>query len=65
MIAGGILLAAWAVLAVLSGGIDLGDGLAARGATAAMLRNLLTIVTGTFDESHRQPPWVIPRPDAG
>jgi len=35
------------------------------GATAAMLRNLLTIVTGTFDESHRQPPWVIPRPDAG
>jgi len=35
------------------------------GATAAMLRNLLTIVTGTFDESHRQPPWTIPRPDAG
>jgi 8-oxo-dGTP pyrophosphatase MutT (NUDIX family) len=33
------------------------------GATAAMLRNLLTIVTGTFDEAHRQPPWTIPRPD--
>ncbi|MBM3698099.1 MAG: hypothetical protein FJW78_06425, partial [Actinobacteria bacterium] len=37
MVAGGLLLAAWAVLAVLSGGIDLGDGLATRGATAAML----------------------------
>ncbi len=41
MIAGGILLAAWAVLAVLSGGIDLGDGLATRGATAAMLAALV------------------------
>ena len=41
MIAGGLLLAAWAVLAALSGGIDLGDGLATRGATAAMLATLI------------------------
>ena len=27
------------------------------GATAAMLRNLLAIVTGTFDAADRQPPW--------
>ena len=41
MIAGGVLLAAWAVLTALSGGIDLGDGLATRGATGAMLAALL------------------------
>ncbi len=41
MVAGALLLAAWAVLAVLSGGIDLGDGLATRGATAAMLATLV------------------------
>ena len=36
-----MLLAAWTVLTVLSGGIDLGDGLATRGATAAMLATLV------------------------
>jgi O-antigen ligase len=36
-----VLLAAWTVLTVLSGGIDLGDGLATRGATAAMLATLV------------------------
>ncbi len=36
-----MLLAAWTVLTVLSGGIDLGDGLATRGATAAMLAALV------------------------
>ena len=41
MIAGGVLLAAWAVLTALSGGIDLGDGLATRGATGAMLAALV------------------------
>lgn len=35
------------------------------GATASMLRNLLTIVTGTFDAADRQPPWSFPRPPAG
>lgn len=35
------------------------------GATASMLRNLLTIVTGTFDVADRQPPWSFPRPPAG
>ncbi len=35
------------------------------GATAAMLRNLLTIVTGTFDAADRQPPWRFTRPPAG
>lgn len=34
------------------------------GATAAMLRNLLAIVTGTFDAADRQPPWTFPRPGA-
>ena len=41
MIAGVVLFAAWTVLTVLSGGIDLGDGLATRGATAAMLAMLV------------------------
>ncbi len=36
-----MLLACWTVLTVLSGGIDLGDGLATRGATGAMLAALL------------------------
>ena len=35
------------------------------GATAAMLRNLLTLVTGTFDAADRQAPWDFPRPPAG
>jgi hypothetical protein len=41
MVAGVVLFAAWAVLTALSGGIDLGDGLATRGATAAMLAMLV------------------------
>lgn len=41
------------------------DGDTIWGATASMLRNLLTIVTGTFDAAERQPPWSFPRPTAG
>jgi O-antigen ligase len=41
MVAGVVLFATWAVLTALSGGIDLGDGLATRGATAAMLAMLV------------------------
>lgn len=41
MIAGVVLFAAWTVLAVLSGGIDLGGGLATRGATGSMLAMLV------------------------
>lgn len=37
MVAGAVLLGCWTVLTALSGGIDLGDGLATRGATGAML----------------------------
>ncbi len=36
-----MLLACWTVLTVLNGGIDLGDGLATRGATSAMLAALV------------------------
>ncbi|MGB1377558.1 MAG: hypothetical protein ACPG7S_07010, partial [Miltoncostaeaceae bacterium] len=36
-----VLLACWTVLTVLNGGIDLGDGLATRGATSAMLAALV------------------------
>ncbi len=35
------------------------------GATAAMLRNFLAIVTGTFDPSDRQDPWSVPRDRLG
>ena len=41
LVAGAVLLACWAVLTALSGGIDLGDGLATRGATSAMLATLV------------------------
>lgn len=41
LVAGVVLLACWTVLTVLSGGIDLGDGLATRGATSAMLATLI------------------------
>jgi len=41
LIAGATLLAGWTVLTMMNGGIDLGDGLATRGATATMLATLL------------------------
>jgi len=40
-LAGMLLLAGWAVLACANGGIDLGDGLATRGATAALFATVI------------------------
>ena len=48
LLVGALLLAGWTLLTVMNGGIDLGDGLATRGATAALFATVIAAPTAAW-----------------